>query len=338
MSADRPRITESRPERLGSARAIAHANIALIKYWGNKEGNLPYSDTISFNLSNCTTKTSVSWNRALPHDSVFIDGVELSDKKLERASRHLDRVRRQFGFREKALVVSENSFPMGVGIASSASGFAALSLAAVAAAGQELSQKELSALARHGSGSASRSIPDGFVLWHTGEDSESSYAESIYPPDYWALKDTVLILEEGEKAVGSSEGHKLAHTSPHFEKRIKENVPRRLEQIHKALETKDIGLLGVTIEEEARELHLITQTTDEPVNYLTDSTLKVINILVRKWRREGIPVYFTLDAGPNVHAIYPSEFTEQMLAVRERDLPGVTFIDNSPSKGAEIIK
>ncbi|MBI4035276.1 MAG: diphosphomevalonate decarboxylase, partial [Candidatus Chisholmbacteria bacterium] len=287
------------------ATAIAPANIALIKYWGNKPSNLPYSDTISLNLSNCTTETTLTWKPNLAQDSVIIDHQPVSDKALLRIIKFLDEIRSTYNIKHKAEVISRNNFPMGVGIASSASGFSALALAATAAAGLEIATPELSTLARLGSGSASRSIPDGFVIWHAGQNHQTSFAESLYPPDYWDLRDFVVIVSEQEKQVGSADGHKLAHTSPLFETRIKTNLPRRLEAVLQALKTKDIQALGETVEQEARELHQVALTSTPSIVYAIDKTLQLTDHILPSWRRQGIPAYFTLDAGPNVHIIVP---------------------------------
>lgn len=225
---------------------------------------------------------------------------------------------------------------MGVGIASSASGFSALALAATAAAGLEIAPPQLSALARLGSGSASRSIPDGFVIWHAGKDHQTSFAESVYPPDYWDLRDFVVIVSQQEKQVSSADGHKLAHTSPLFETRIKTNLPRRLKAVLQALKTKDIQLLGETIEEEARELHQVARTSISSIVYATKQTHELTDQAIPGWRRQGIPAYFTLDAGPNVHIIVPggnpADAVRQQLTQRQYQ-----FIENQPAPGASII-
>lgn len=319
-----------------TATADAPANIAFIKYWGNKPGNLPWSDTISFNLSRCTTRTIATWDPKLTQDSVIIDNQPVSDKTLLRTVSFLNEIRTAYEIRHKAKVISHNNFPMGVGIASSASGFSALALAATAAAGLEIATPELSALARLGSGSASRSIPDGFVIWHAGQNHQTSFAESLYSPDYWDLRDFVVIVSKEEKKVGSADGHKLAHTSPLFEARIKVHLPRRLKAVLQALENKDIELLGQTIEEEARELHEIAATSTPPIIYATPETHKLTGQIIPLWRRQGIPAYFTLDAGPNVHIVVPGGNPADAVRQNLHQLP-YQFIENQPAIGARII-
>src|SRR5262249_53245236 len=130
-----------------------------------------------------------------------------------RVSTHLDVLRQRLNMNQRARVESANNFPMGTGIASSASSFAALTVAGVAAAGVSLTERELTTLARLGSGSASRSIPAGFVEWHAGTTHEESFAESIAAPDYWDLVDVVAIVSDAHKVVSSGEGHQIAKTS-----------------------------------------------------------------------------------------------------------------------------
>ena len=167
------------------ATAIAPSNIAFIKYWGVKDEilRLPKNGSISMNLSNLLTTTTVEFNSNLTEDEISINETKES-KEQNRVEEHLDRIRKLANLSQKAKVVSQNNFPTATGLSSSASGFAALSLAGAKAAGLNLSEKDLSILARQGSGSACRSIPDGFTEWLDGDTSETSYAVSLFPPDY----------------------------------------------------------------------------------------------------------------------------------------------------------
>ncbi|MCX8008843.1 MAG: diphosphomevalonate decarboxylase, partial [Patescibacteria group bacterium] len=196
------------------ATAKAPSNIAFIKYWGRTDEalRLPSNTSISMNLSELTTITTVEFSDAYPSDQVSIDGV--SDKqKTDRVIAHLDRIRSLAGVSKKAKVVSVNSFPSGTGLSSSASGFAALTVAAAAALSRSLSEKELSMLARQGSGSAARSIPDGFVVWFAGNSHETSYAKTLYPPDHWKICDIVAVISKTSKDIPTSDGQTRASTS-----------------------------------------------------------------------------------------------------------------------------
>jgi diphosphomevalonate decarboxylase len=190
-----------------TASAAAHPNIAFIKYWGNRDDKLrlPANGSISMNLAPLQTRTTVSFDTDLEQDVLILNGKEGDPFALERVSRVLDLIRKLPEIDTHARVVSENDFPTGTGIASSASAFAALALAAATSLGLCLEEKELSSLARTGSGSASRSIPTGFVEWLPGEDHDSSYAYSIAGPEHWALVDFVALVSQEHKSVGCSQ-------------------------------------------------------------------------------------------------------------------------------------
>ena len=161
--------------------ARAYSNIAFIKYWGRKDEilRLPTNGSISMNLSNLFTTTTVEFSSQYTADEITINGKK-DELMNNRVIRHLDIVRKLKKVETRAKVVSINNFPTGTGLSSSASGFAALTLAAAKSIGLHLSEKELSILARQGSGSACRSIPNGFVEWENGEKSEDSYAKTIF--------------------------------------------------------------------------------------------------------------------------------------------------------------
>jgi len=209
------------------------------------------------------------------------------------------------GIETRARVISRNNFPMAAGLASSASAFAALSLAATRAAGLDLGEQELSILARLGSGSACRSVPGGFALWLAGDSHETSFAHQIAPPEHWALRDLIAIVSRAPKAVSSGAGHAAAETSPFFKARLA-TLPRRLEEVKEALLARDFPALGRAIEEEAISLHVVAMTSRPPIYYWLPTTVRLINE-VQRWRAEGLEVYFTFDAGPNVHLICQAE-------------------------------
>jgi diphosphomevalonate decarboxylase len=177
---------------MGKATAVANPNIAFVKYWGKSDEfyQLPANPSLSMNLAALTTVTTVEFRSGLPADLVTIDGQPAVGRSFARVGAHLDRVRALAGIEDKARVASRNDFPAGTGLASSASAFAALSLAASRAAGLALDEVGLSRLARRGSGSACRSVPAGFSLWE-GNTDETSFARQVAPPDYWDLQDIV---------------------------------------------------------------------------------------------------------------------------------------------------
>src|SRR5574342_110791 len=188
-----------------TATAQANPNLAFIKYWGNRDNvlRLPMNGSISMNLDGLSTRTTVSFQPSLPFDELIINGHEVTGSGLDRVSYILDIVRGMANIHERAEVMSENNFPSGTGIASSASAFAALALAGSKAAGLNLSERELSRLARRGSGSAARSIPGGFVEWQAGTGDEDSFAFSIAPAEHWALVDCIAVVSAAHKKTGS---------------------------------------------------------------------------------------------------------------------------------------
>lgn len=316
--------------------AKAPANIAFIKYWGKRDEKLrlPMNSSLSMNLSDIFTVTSVEFRQGLSQDFVKIDGKIIQGKEKGRIVEHLNRIRKLAKLEAKAKVISKNNFPKGTGLASSASGFAALTLAASKAAGLNLSQKELSVLARLGSGSACRSIPDGFVEWEAGNTSKSSYAYSLYPPDYWDICDVIVVVGETNKKVSSSEGHVLAESSPFFRARIA-GMGRKIQEIKQAVEKKDFSKFGQIIEEEAINMHAVMMTSKPALYYWNPETLRVI-LKVIEWRDLGLEEYFTIDAGPNVHLVCQGKDAPRLKA-RLKEIKGVKgVIINYPAKGVHI--
>ena len=305
-----------------SATAIAHPNIALIKYWGNRDNDLrlPANGNISMNLDGLFTRTTVTLSASLKADSLRIGDEQMTGPALERVRAFLNLVREMAGINERAEVVSENNFPIGTGIASSASAFAALALSASKAAGITLTKRELSRLARRGSGSASRSIPGGFVEWYLGTNDTDSYAESIAPPEHWDLVDCVAVVSTGHKKTGSAEGHPLAPTSPLQAARVAD-APRRLDLCRKALMERDFAALASIVELDSDMMHAVMMTSKPGLFYWQPASIRVMDA-VRKWRKDGLQACYTVDAGPNVHVICPRAYigeTEKNL----RELPGV---------------
>jgi len=321
----------------GKATALSCANIAFVKYWGRREGplRLPLNGSISMNLDRATTTTTVAFGAALPQDAVEIQGEPASAQAVRRVSAHLDRIRALAGIGAPARVVSHNSFPMGAGIASSASAFAALTVAGVAAAGLSLDERALSILARQGSGSACRSIPAGFVEWHAADTSEGSYAEQIAPPDYWDLRDLIAIVQTEHKAVGSAHGQELAAGSPFAAARLAE-AERALPIIRAALLARDFAAFGSETELEALRLHAVAMSSPPGVLYWSPETVGILHA-VRAWRAEGLASYFTIDAGANVHVLCLGPQAEALEA-RLRALPGVLdVLANRPGPAAHVI-
>lgn len=305
-----------------TASAVANANIALIKYWGNRDVllRLPSSGSISMNLDGLFARTQVVFQSSLSQDSLVLNGKEETGKALTRMVIFLDLVRRLSNKNLYAQVSSENNFPTGAGLASSAAAFAALSLAATHALGLELDEGELSRLARRGSGSACRSIPGGFVEWLPGVDDRSSFAISIAPPEHWDLIDCIAIVEPQPKATGSTEGHRLADTSPLQPARLAD-APRRLDICRQAILTRDFDALAAITELDSNLMHAVMMTSSPPLFYWQPSSLHLMKE-IQDWRQHGLPVCYTLDAGPNLHILSHGDAAVQAKDRLEK-FPGV---------------
>jgi len=308
-----------------TATAQANPNIAFIKYWGNRDNDLrlPSNGSISMNLDGLFTRTIVSFQPSLPLDELIINGHEIVGKSLDRVSFILGIVRGLAGTKMNAEVMSENNFPAGAGIASSAAAFAALALAASKAAGLDMSESELSRLARRGSGSAARSIPAGFVEWQMGTGEKDSFAVSIASADHWDLLDCIAIVNTAHKKTGSTEGHALAGTSPLQAARLAD-APRRLEICRKAILNKDFGSFANIIEHDSDMMHAVMMTSDPPLMYWQSATVNIFHS-VREWREAGLPAAYTVDAGPNVHVFCVREHAQDV-EKRLRELPGVSDV------------
>jgi len=319
------------------ATAKAPANIAFIKYWGKADDTLrlPLNDSISMNMSGAYTITTVEFSKQFKKDSVTLLGGEFSEAETARVIKGLDLIRKRAGSTQKATVVTKNTFPKGAGSAASASGFAALTVAGFAALGVSMPEKELTIFARMGSGSACRSIPDGFVVWEKGDSSKTSFAWSLYPPTHWDIRDILVIVDSSMKKVSTTEGMETVTTSPRLAVRLRA-IPRRMKEIQEAIARKNFSRFGEITEEDCLGMHMVMQTQTPPLFYW-NSTTQIIMDEVRNWRKHGLSVYFTIDAGPNVHLLCEGKDEEQVLAA-VKTIRGVeATIVNKPAIGTRII-
>ena len=235
----------------------------------------------------------------------------------------------------KAKVESANNFPTASGIASSAAAFSALAMAASTAAGLTLSKRELSRLARLGSGSACRSIFDGFVYWKGGKDDRTSYAYQLAPVTHWDLWDIVAVVAKESKKASSTQGHSVATSSPYFRQRQR-GLPLRIKQMKEAMLKKDFPKFGRLLEEEAVDLHVMAMTSRPPIFYWNSGTMEVMK-KIREWREEGKEAYFTMDAGANVHVICRAK-DEAEINQRLGRIAGIeSTIVNKPGRGTWLI-
>jgi diphosphomevalonate decarboxylase len=294
----------------------------LIKYWGNRDDALriPANQSLSFNLKELVTETNVYFDPNIEADHLTINGQVQTGSALQRVSGFLEIVRGMAGIGAFARVDSRSNFPMGAGIASSAAAFAALAAAASSAAGLALDESGLSRLARRGSGSAARSVPAGFVRLYTGDAEESAYGASIAPADHWDLVDCICVVSQEHKPTGSTAGHKLAETSPLQAPRV-QDAERRIDICQRAILEKDFDTLAEISEVDSNMMHAVMMTSQPRLIYWEAATVALMRA-VHAWRQEGLPVFYTIDAGPNVHVITRQPYLEQA-AARIRTVPGI---------------
>ncbi len=287
------------------ASARACANIALAKYWGKADvkRNIPAVPSISLTLDQLVTETRVRFDESLKLDVVRLDGRRATESEAARVVTMLDRVRKEARLRLKAHVVSHNHFPTAAGLASSASGFAALAAAASEAAGLRFNARRLSALARASSASAARSIYGGFVELPAGNRGDAELAaRPIAAPEHWNLRLIVAATEPGPKKVGSTEGMERSRkTSPYYESWL-DSAPKWARKIKRAIKDRDLDTLGAAMEQSTLAFHCCAITSDPPILYWAPATLGAL-ATVRGLREDGVSVWATMDAGPHVKAL-----------------------------------
>jgi diphosphomevalonate decarboxylase len=291
--------------------AKAPANIAFIKYWGahDLERGVPLNDSISMTLTRCISTCTVQVlepGGASDGDEIFLAEPERVRPAPEafaaRVLAQLDRLRALATRDVRFRVATKNSFPAGAGLASSASGFAALTLATTEALGLEHSAAELSVLARRsGSGSAARSVIGGYVELPGGPPEDDVYARPLACAADWDLRDVIAVVAAEPKTVSSLDGHRRVRSSPYFRERLA-TLPGRLAAVRDAIARRDFSLLGPAVEEEGIDLHLVAMSAVPPIFYWSPGTIEVLE-RVRRLRLDGIEAYSTMDAGPNVHVI-----------------------------------
>lgn len=320
-----------------SITAKAHTNIALVKYWGKLDEDLiiPQNDSLSLTLDEFYTQTSVQFSANLNHDKVVFDGQTLDEQASQKIRTFLDLVRSQAHISERASVITHNHVPTAAGLASSASGFAALAGAAARAAGLNLNSRDLSRLARRGSGSATRSIYGGFVAWQQGTDDLSSYAYPIDETPDWDLSVIALILTSEQKKISSRVGMRMAvETSPFFSAWVKASQAD-FQMVTAAIEQHDFELLGHTAEQNAMRMHALTLSSDPSFTYFNADSIKAMN-LVKDLRLQGLPCYFTMDAGPNVKVICQGRDTPQIAAKLQTAFGNESVLITRPGTGITI--
>jgi diphosphomevalonate decarboxylase len=316
------------------------SNIALVKYWGKKQGQIPENPSISFTLNHCKTITTLTFSEKDNHSTfdfdVFLDGEKKDDFKpkiqtfFERVEVYLPFLKHYY-FK----IETSNTFPHSSGIASSASGMSALALCLMSIE-KDLSTDNLtdiyfnqkaSFLARLGSGSACRSIEGDLVVWGTHQHIEGSsdlfgikYPYKVHE-NFKNYQDTILLVDKGEKQVSSSVGHNLMHNHP-FAKQRFEQAHKNLDDLKTILETGNLKSFIELVESEALTLHAMMMTSLPYFILMKPNTLEIINKIWKFRQESGLHISFTLDAGANVHVLYPKSEAIQILEFIKNELVG----------------
>ena len=322
----------------GTAEARAGANFALIKYWGKADArlNVPAVGSISITLDALWSETKVVLDPKLTADEFSLNGRTRSEEQ-GKVSACLDLLRARAKVKTRARITSRNNFPTGAGLASSASGFAALVTAGAGALGLDLSPRESSIAARQGSGSAARSVFGGFVEMHAGTapDGLDSFAEPLLDASAWPLEVVIAVTATGEKEVGSSSGMtRSAKSSPYYPAWV-ENQPADLATARAAIEARDFAALADIAEHNCLKMHAAAIAAQPPLVYWNGATVECLHA-VRKLRAAGVPVFFTIDAGPQVKAVCTPGARSQVEAAL-RSVPGVLeLLTSRLGPGAEL--
>lgn len=308
----------------------AHTNIALIKYWGKKDAKLrlPLMSSLSMTLDKFYTDTSIE---VADKNVFYLNEKKQTDDSSKRVFTYLELLKQKFGVNDSLAVTSINHVPTAAGLASSSSAFAALASAFCAYYNINVNQKELSRLARLGSGSASRSIYGGFAIWQKGNDDESSFAYALDEHPKMDLHLLAVELNQNKKKISSTRGMQDAQSSPFFEPWIARNELELKEMIG-AIKSNDFSKLGSLAELNASEMHAINLTATPPFTYFEPDTIKAIK-LVQNLRHQGIECYYTIDAGPNVKVLCQLKNVKDIKEHFESCFNNVNIVDASFGPG-----
>jgi diphosphomevalonate decarboxylase len=320
------------------SRAVAHPNIALAKYWGKRAygSNLPAVPSLSITLDGMRTITSVE---LADGDTLQLDGALWEGRPLARVTALCDLIWQEAGrsgARPGVRVASDNDFPTAAGLASSASAFAALAVAADDALDARLGPSRLSCIARRVSASAGRSLFGGFVVLPAGEPGQQSLAaEPLRAADHWDLRLVVAVTAEGQKKIGSTEGMKhTAATSPLYDAWLS-CAPAIFATIRDAVLARDLDRLGPAVEQSALVMHATAMGADPGLLYWNGVTLEVMHE-VRRLRDAGTPAWLTIDAGPHVKVLTTSPEVASVEAALAAVDGVLRTISTAPGAGARL--
>jgi diphosphomevalonate decarboxylase len=321
-------------QKTGSVTWKCPSNIALVKYWGKFGRQYPQNPSISFTLKNAHTITKIEYalsDKAYENaDIEFLFEGQSQSLFAQKIKSYLESVTDILPFIPylKLKIESKNSFPHSSGIASSASSMAALAMGLVDIRNElegttQIDHKLASTLARLASGSASRSVYPKIAIWgkspfvpHSSNDYAIPYFKDIHPI-FNDFKDDILIVSKKEKSVSSRAGHALMENNPYASSRFQQ-AHSHLNIIIDAMKAGDLDTFGLITEKEALTLHALMMSSNPPYILMEPATIKIINLIQQFRTDTHVPVYFTLDAGPNVHMLYPTEFSPMVDALKSR--------------------
>lgn len=321
----------------GYAKAVAYPNIALIKYWGKRDEQLilPMTGSLSLTLNVHATTTEVELDESLLTDSIALNGQSMQEGAAQKVVAFLDLVRQMAGKTIKARVVTRNDGPTAAGLASSASGFAALAAASAAVYGLQLDSRQLSRLARRGSGSACRSIFGGFAIWHAGCDDESSFAEPVVNGGLDVAM-VMAIVNSAEKAISSRVAmRRTVETSPFNEAWVKQN-PYDLRAMQQAIEQADFTRVGEMTEVNAMRMHANMLGAIPPVRYFSADSMRILDAVIAM-RANGVQAYATMDAGPNVKVLCQRGDVPSVVAALQALLPPAQVVPAYPGPAVALV-
>ncbi|KAF9584356.1 diphosphomevalonate decarboxylase [Lunasporangiospora selenospora] len=329
------------------ATCSAPVNIAVVKYWGKRDTSLilPTNSSLSVTLSQdqLHSKTTIRASESFTEDQLWLNGKQesiSSNKRLVACLRETRALRANIESKDESLpklahlkihICSENNFPTAAGLASSASGYACLVFTLATLFDLRLNASELSIIARQGSGSACRSLFGGFVAWEMGQndDGSDSKAVQIAPETHWPeLEAMICVVSDAKKGTSSTEGMQLTvKTSPLLQHRIKEVVPRRMEDMIQAIKDRNFPRFADLTMQDSNQFHAVCLDTYPPIFYMNDISRAIIRIIT-EYNKSGVKAAYTYDAGPNAVIYAPRENMPEIYALLSHYFPGAAFADS----------
>ena len=325
--------------------AVSHPNKALVIYWGNENDMLrtPTRSSLSVTLQGINHPldyiVSLRTIGASERDKIIIDGIEDKGEIRSHFIYHLNAMRRYTGFKEKLEVTTRTSFPVGSGLAGSAASASALAEAFAGLIGKTEDTRLKSIMARRGSGSASRSVFGGFVMWQKGNSDDSSYATQLFNENHWDLRNVIAVVSSTPKKIRSIEGMKLSkRTCPaEIYSEFVSVANHHIEGISTAVLERDIGKLGALYEKENYLFRQVCLKTTPPLDYWTKVTDNILN-KVANLRNDGVPAYAGTDAGPNVHVFTQPNYVERVIRTIQEAEGILDIIHCRVGKGSHLIE